>query len=88
MLSGLVFFALSSLGLPEGMRSRDVFTAAIVGGMGLTVALFITESAFTDLTIQGAAKMGALFTVGASLIAFVVSKILRIQKASEDDYFF
>jgi NhaA family Na+:H+ antiporter len=75
-------------GLPEGMRSRDVFTAAIVGGMGLTVALFITESAFTDLTIQGAAKMGALFTVGASLIAFVVSKILRIQKASEDDYFF
>lgn len=66
--------------LPENMTARDVITAGVVGGMGLTVALFVAGSAYTDVAVQGAAKMGALFTAGSSIIALIVGKALRVKK--------
>lgn len=69
--------------LPEGMHAKDVVMAGVIGGMGLTVALFVAGSAYTDLAVMGAAKMGALFTVLVFVIGFVLSKILRIKKWKE-----
>lgn len=66
--------------LPEGMHATDVIVAGAIGGMGLTVALFVAGSAYTDLALQGAAKMGALFTASVFIIVFVMSKLLRIKK--------
>lgn len=66
--------------LPTGMQHKDVLVAGVVGGMGLTVALFITESAFIDMSLQGAAKMGALFSVIAAPAAIILGKILRVEK--------
>lgn len=66
--------------LPEGMIWKDVIVAGVIGGMGLTVALFVAGSAYTDLAVQEAAKMGALFTVAVSIIAITLSKILGIKK--------
>lgn len=66
--------------LPDGMHARDVVVAGIIGGMGLTVALFVSNEAFVDLGLQGAAKMGALFTAAAGVIAIVVGKIVRVEK--------
>lgn len=66
--------------LPTGMDHRDVLVAGVIGGLGLTVALFVCESAFIDPVIQSAAKMGALFSVAAAIIAIILGKILRIQK--------
>ena len=66
--------------LPDGMKAKDVVAAGVVAGMGLTVALFVCSAAFVDVNLQGAAKMGALFTVLAAPIAIVVSKLLRIEK--------
>lgn len=66
--------------LPEGMNKRDVIMAGLIGGMGLTVALFVAGAAFSDLNIQGSAKMGALFTAGVFIIAFLFSKTLGIKK--------
>lgn len=66
--------------LPEGMSKRDVVMAGLIGGMGLTVALFVAGAAFLDPGLQGSAKMGALFTAGVFVLAFIVSKILRIKK--------
>ncbi len=71
---------LLKFGLPEGMHTKDVLMAGVIAGMGLTVALFVAGSAYTDLTIMGAAKMGALFTVLVFPIGFILSKVLGIKK--------
>ncbi|MFV9511138.1 Na+/H+ antiporter NhaA [Tepidibacillus sp. LV47] len=66
--------------LPNGMGKKELFLAGVVAAMGLTVALFVAGAAFTDLKVQGAAKMGALFSASTALIAFIVGKMLRIKR--------
>ena len=63
--------------LPEGMRLRDVLLVGIIGGIGLTVALFVCESAFTDAALVASAKMGALGSVFAAAPAFLLAPIIR-----------
>lgn len=70
--------------LPAGMKHKELFVAGIVASIGLTVALFVTGAAYTDLSVQGAAKMGALFSSAAVVIAYVVSKLLRIRRISSE----
>ena len=66
--------------LPKGMKHKELFVAGLIAAIGLTVALFVAGVAFTDLSIQGAAKMGALFSAGAVIIAFTAGKLLRIKR--------
>jgi NhaA family Na+:H+ antiporter len=66
--------------LPTGMVAKEVVLAGLIAGMGLTVALFVAGAAFMDLELQGAAKMGALFTAAVFLVAIVVGRILKIDK--------
>ncbi len=66
--------------LPDGMGKKELFVAGIIAALGLTVALFVAGAAFTDLKIQGAAKMGALFSAGAGIIALILGRVLRIKK--------
>lgn len=66
--------------LPDGMNLRTLMVAGVVAGLGLTVALFVAGQAYTNLELQGAAKMGALFSVAAAPIAIVLGKIFMIQK--------
>jgi NhaA family Na+:H+ antiporter len=78
-----IFSSISSMlgfKMPKGMDKKDLFTAGIIASMGLTVALFLSGAAFVDTALQGSAKMGALFSAAAFLIALAVSKILRIKK--------
>ncbi len=81
---GITSFSLlaSKMGfpLPTGMGAKELVTASLVAAMGLTVALFISDVAFTDLAIQGAAKMGALFSAIVFILALVLGKILKIKK--------
>lgn len=65
--------------LPEGMNLKDVAFIGIIGGIGLTVALFVCESAFVDPGLIAAAKMGALGSLLASLIAIAVNGIRKIK---------
>lgn len=74
---GISFFTLFfgnglKLGLPKGMSNFDVLIASTIAGVGLTVALFIAQSAYTDAALQGAAKMGALFSVFAGIAVWVI----------------
>ncbi len=69
-----------TLGLPEGVKMKDVVTLGFVAGIGFTVSLFIAGVAFPHGEILDAAKMGALFSFGAALIAPIVGKILRVEK--------
>ena len=62
--------------LPTGMTTGHLIVASAVAGMGLTVALFVSGQAFTDGAMQGAAKMGALFSVVAAPVAFALRQLL------------
>lgn len=74
--------ALLGFPLPKGMKYNDLFVVGLVASIGLTVALFVAGVAFTDLSLQGAAKMGALFSVGSVVISLAAGKLLGIKKRS------
>lgn len=54
--------------MPEGITWRQIYGVALLGGIGFTVALFITSLAFVDDTLVANAKIGILL---GSLIAGV-----------------
>ncbi len=61
--------------LPEGIGWRQVYGAGWLAGIGFTMSLFISDLAFSDGELVGAAKLGILV---ASLIAGAVGwTILR-----------
>ncbi len=76
------FAKLIGFPLPKGMNQKDLFVAGIVASMGLTVALFVAGVAFTDLDLQGAAKMGALFSIVSVVISFTNGKLLGIKRVT------
>lgn len=86
---GISFFTLFfgnglKLGLPKGMSNFDVLIASAIAGVGLTVALFIAQSAYTDPSMQGAAKMGALFSVFAGIAVWVIKLLFTPFLARKD----
>lgn len=64
--------------LPTGMNVRHLITASAIAGLGLTVALFVSGQAFTDASMQGAAKMGALLSVLVAPLAFFLALLLGV----------
>ncbi|MCA9112568.1 MAG: Na+/H+ antiporter NhaA, partial [Planctomycetaceae bacterium] len=68
--------------LPDGMSMRQVFVTSLVAGLGLTVALFVSGEAFTDPVVQGAAKMGAVFSVAAAALAYAAKWATGFHPAS------
>lgn len=67
--------------LPKGMGWRELAVAGMVAGIGFTVALFVAGEAFTDPLTQGAAKMGAMLSIGAALLAAVTARLLKVMRA-------
>lgn len=64
----------SGLGhLPKGVTTADVLGLGLLGALGFTVALFITELAYTDPALTEHAKIGILTAsvIGATLAAAV-----------------
>ncbi|MCE8006240.1 Na+/H+ antiporter NhaA [Aestuariivita sp.] len=68
------------LGIPSGMRLIDLIVIGFVAAIGFTVSLFVASVAFEGGPVQDAAKMGALFSFGAALIAIVAGKLLKVEK--------
>lgn len=59
--------------LPQGMTALDVVVMAMLAGIGLTVALFVSGEAFVEPGLQGEAKMGALLSVTAGFLAAAIN---------------
>lgn len=68
------------LGLPKGLSSKDLVVVGFAAGIGFTVALFVATVAFPPGNIQDAAKMGALFSFGAAIITYIVSKLIGVSR--------
>jgi NhaA family Na+:H+ antiporter len=77
---GWVGARMLGFGLPEGMRLSDLVVLGCVAAIGFTVALFVASVAFPGGDIQDAAKMGALFSFGAALLAIVAGRLFRVQR--------
>ncbi|MDA7977699.1 MAG: Na+/H+ antiporter NhaA [Pirellulales bacterium] len=74
------------LRLPDNMNFRELIVVGFVAAIGFTVALFVAEAAFHgagESTHRDSVKMGALLSFGAAIVAFVLAKILRVQKANQ-----
>ncbi len=81
----LVGQKLFGLSLPERMTFRDVLVVGMVAGIGLTVALFVSDAAFRGRDVLDSVKMGALFSAVAAPLAFVLAKMLRIEKIADSN---
>ncbi|MCB9638551.1 MAG: Na+/H+ antiporter NhaA [Myxococcales bacterium] len=65
--------------LPSGMKRRHLIVAGVIAGLGLTVALFVAGEAFPkDSPFQGPAKMGAVFSILAAVVALILGKIFKV----------
>jgi len=62
--------------LPDRMGWRELVMAAYVAALGLTVALFVASAAFTEPTLLGQGKMGALFSGFVGLTAIAIGRVL------------
>ena len=67
--------------LPDGMSLRHLPVIGIIAGLGLTVALFVAGKAFPDgSAFEEPGKMGAVFSIGAALVAYVMGKVLHVRQ--------
>lgn len=80
LLFGYIGAHVLRFGLPNGMRTVDLFVIGCVSAIGFTVSLFVASVAFDPGPVQDAAKMGALFSFGAAGISLVAGKLCHVQK--------
>jgi NhaA family Na+:H+ antiporter len=62
------------------MRGSDLVVLGCVAAIGLTVSLFVAGVAFSPGPIQDAAKMGALFSFAAAIVAVCAGKLAGVQR--------
>lgn len=77
---GWVVSTVFKLGLPDGMTVKHLFVVGVISGVGLTVALFVAQSAYTQPDLLAQAKLGALLSALSAPIAIVAGKLFRIVK--------
>jgi NhaA family Na+:H+ antiporter len=76
------------LGLPQGMRSIDLFVIGCIAAIGFTVSLFVAVAAFGDATgdakqwLEGA-KMGALLSFFAAGMAIAAGWLCKVERMVE-----
>ncbi|MDO9594142.1 MAG: Na+/H+ antiporter NhaA [Lutibacter sp.] len=63
--------------LPEGVEFKQLLGVSILGGLGFTMSLFITNLAYDDEAFIAAAKMGVI--LGSLVAGFLGYMVLRIQ---------
>ncbi len=71
--------------LPARMGVRELVMAGFVAALGLTVALFVAGAAFTDPTLLGQAKMGALFSGFVGLAAILLGRSLGMGRREVEE---
>lgn len=77
---GITFFGLLAVKLgfplPDRMSVKDLVMAGYIAALGLTVALFVASAAFTDASLLGQGKMGALLSALVGISALLLKRPL------------
>lgn len=58
--------------LPVGVTLKHLILLGVVAGVGFTMALFISQLAFTDTSLLAAAKLGVMIASGSAAVAALV----------------
>ena len=78
---GLGFIAhMVGFNIAKSIGLRGLFLIGIISGVGLTVALFVSEQAYTNSLLKESAKMGSLLSIIAGFIAIVFRFVIGIRK--------
>lgn len=64
---------------------KGLFLIGMISGVGLTVALFVSEQAYTNLILKESAKMGSLLSILAGFIAIALKFFIKIKKIDTKD---
>ena len=80
-VTAIVGTKLLGLRLAEGIGKRELFVIGCAAGIGFTVAIFTATVAFAPGPIQDSAKLGALCSCLAALVAFLAARLLKIRRA-------
>lgn len=81
MLFSFIVIKLKVASLPEHTTWRHMFGAAVLGGVGFTMAIFVANLAFTDAALIADAKAGIL---SASALAGILGFTLLALEARRD----
>ena len=66
--------------LPEGMGLRHLMVAGMIAGLGLTVALFVANKAYSGTDFLDPGKMGAVFSIVVAGLAFVFARVIGVRR--------
>jgi len=84
---GVTLFSLAAermgFPLPQGMAVKHLAIAALIAGIGLTVALFMADKAFAGPPFQDPAKMGAVLSVFVGVLALIAGAIAKVKDGDE-----
>lgn len=77
--------------LPIGITTRHLIVLGVVAGIGFTMALFISQLAFSDPSLRAAAKLGVLAaSAGAGVLSLGLGRLLlpstRAEGAAMSEY--
>jgi NhaA family Na+:H+ antiporter len=64
-----------------GLAWSHLLVVGVVAGIGFTVALFFTTAAFEPGVTLDQAKLGALLSVSAGLVAVLLGRVLKTKGA-------
>ena len=70
--------------LPAGMGVKHLVVAGLIGGLGLTVALFVAGKAYAGPPFQDPARMGAVLSGGVALLAIILGRVLRVKDGADN----
>ncbi len=82
-LTGLLADRLTPLKLAEGISFKDLLVLGCAGGTGFTVAIFMATVAFAPGATQDAAKLGALLSILAAVVAMLMAALVGVKKVHE-----
>lgn len=69
---------MTGLHLPAGLLRRDLVVVGLTAAIGFTVALFFATAAFPPSTTLAEAKLGALFSLSAAVLAPAAAWTMRV----------
>ena len=78
----LFSFLVSRLGfpLPEGMGIRHLAITGMIAGLGLTVALFVANKAYSGTDFLDPGKMGAVFSVVVAALSLILARLVGVRR--------
>jgi NhaA family Na+:H+ antiporter len=79
-VTGLLSMRLLGLQMPSGMTLRELLLVGFMAGVGFTVAIFVATAAFPPGAERDAARLGAMLSIIAAVLAYAVKRVLGVRR--------